>query len=185
MNIHGYVLSDRIMPNAVPVRDAPAWPHAVPVLGVPVFKLPEMVRRLLYSIDFPVSELVIVENGPVDAESDRMMRAFLKKQACGPPSHVTFDGDGAPAWKPGSLQGAAKQCISQTSLIWRTTTFSLKRSDRLARTFEPRSGSYPAALKACVLGLDTTYPEPVQTWAARTHGTSSCAMRGGYARRTR
>ena len=160
-------------------REQPPRPQAVPVLGVPVFKLPEMVRRLLHSIDFPISELVIVENGPVDAESERMMRAFLKKLACGPPKHVTFDGDGAPAWRPESLQGVAKQCTSQTSLIWRTTKFSLERSEP-ARSKSNRDPVGAVASPPCA---EPRRPRG-QTWAARTRGTSCCATPGGCVRHT-
>lgn len=39
----------------------------IPVLGIPHLNRPDMLRRCIDSIDYPVSKLVIVQNGPDDA----------------------------------------------------------------------------------------------------------------------
>ena len=92
---------------------------AVPLFGVISYLRADMLRRLYEHLDFPISELVIVQYGD-DADVLAANRDFLSNCTM---SNVSFDGHDHPRWSPDYLEGTAQQCERPVSTVSRVTFF--------------------------------------------------------------
>ena len=92
-------------------------PAAVPLFGVISFQRGDLLRRLYNNLDFPIAEMLIVQNGlepdVVDANRDFLRSCTMNL--------IQFEARGEPRWSPNHLEGSAEQCEKPVSMVQRAT----------------------------------------------------------------